>query len=240
MAITRIRPPKLWRYRDGDAIVCVHVLVLSEPEHASGEYLHATRVNSAGELVSPTVPFHPQSRFFVPRIHSVVRFPCTYGEALPCYAVSEGQSWFRGYYRETMVIDLTSDFGKRVERRLQSEQIIWLVTTGADGTPQPSPVWFLYHDENVLLYSEPNTPKVRNIARNPHVALHFNSDAHGNDVMVITGTAQVLPDALPADAQAAYVAKYAEGIKSIKLTPESMVAKYSAVIRITPEKMRGF
>ncbi len=139
-----------------------------------------------------------------------------------------------------MVIDLSSDFGKRVQSRLQSEQIIWLVTTSADGTPQPSPVWFLYSNESVLMYSEPNTPKVRNIARNPHVALHFDSDGNGGNIVVLTGTARVLTEAPLHDEETAYVTKYAEGIKGIGLSPESMFAKYSAVIRITPEKVRGF
>jgi len=138
-----------------------------------------------------------------------------------------------------VVIDLSSDFGKRVQNRMQSEQIIWLVTTSADGTPQPSPVWFLSRGERVLVYSEPNTPKVRNITRNPRVALHFDSNGRGGNIVVLTGTAEVLP-AAPTEAEVAYLAKYEEGIKGLGLTPEGMFAKYSAVIRITPEKLRGF
>lgn len=138
-----------------------------------------------------------------------------------------------------MAIDLSSDFGKRVERRLQSEQVIWLVTTGVDGTPQPSPVWFLYHGGTVLIYSEPDTPKVRNIARTPKVALHFNDD-HGGNIVVLTGSARALDDAPSREEQAAYLEKYAEGIKGIGLTLEGMTAKYSTAIRITPEKVRGF
>jgi len=33
-------------------------------------------------------------------------------------------------------------------------------------------VWFLWNDGSILLYSQPDTPKLRNIAANPRVALH--------------------------------------------------------------------
>lgn len=42
-----------------------------------------------------------------------------------------------------MIIDLTTEYGARVARRLQDEQVIWLTTVGRDGTPQPNPVWFI-------------------------------------------------------------------------------------------------
>ena len=34
-----------------------------------------------------------------------------------------------------MQIDTTTDFGKRVERRLREETMIWLTTVRRDGTP---------------------------------------------------------------------------------------------------------
>ena len=43
-----------------------------------------------------------------------------------------------------MTLDLDSDLGRRAARRLREEEVIWLVTVGQDGTPQPSPVWFLW------------------------------------------------------------------------------------------------
>ena len=75
------------------------------------------------------------------------------------------------------MIDTTSEFGTRVAQRLQQEGIIWLTTVRGDGTPQPSPVWFLWDGETFLIYSQPGAPKVRNIARSPKVALHLNGDA---------------------------------------------------------------
>ena len=138
-----------------------------------------------------------------------------------------------------MALDFSTDFGKRAQERLEREQVGWLVTAGGDGTPQPSPVWFLWDGETFLIYSEPNTPKVRNVQRQPRVAFHLNSDEHGNNVVTLTGEASIETGATLADVPAAYIEKYRDGIASINLTPESMIAAYSTVVRIRPTALRG-
>ena len=139
-----------------------------------------------------------------------------------------------------MAIDLSSDLGTRVTKRLQDEGIVWLTTTGADGTPQPNPVWFLWNGESVLIFSEPNQAKLANIRRNPRVSLNFNSDTYGGQIAIITGPAVVDPAGPSETEVAAYGAKYDDGIKSIGLTLQTFLEKYSTPIRITPEKLRGF
>lgn len=136
--------------------------------------------------------------------------------------------------------DTTSEFGQRVERRLAEETVIWLVTTGSDGTPQPSPVWFIREGDTLLIFSKPDAPKVRNIRARPRVALNFNTDAGGEDVLVITGTAALDPDATPADALPAYMAKYGPLIPGIGMSADQMAATYSQAIRVRMEKVRGW
>ena len=138
-----------------------------------------------------------------------------------------------------MQIDLTTDFGKCVERRLREETIVWLTTVRRDGTPQPTPVWFLWDGETILMYSQPNQQKERNIAHNPKVSLNFDGDGHGGDIIVFTGEARIVPDAPLATDVPEYVAKYAAGIKGIGMTPESMAQAFSVAIRITPTDMHG-
>jgi PPOX class probable F420-dependent enzyme len=138
-----------------------------------------------------------------------------------------------------MQIDTTTDFGKRVERRLREETMIWLTTVRRDGTPQPAPVWFLWDGETVLMYSQPNQQKERNIAHNAKVALHFDGDGRGGDIIVLTGEAQIVTDAPPVADVPAYVEKYAEQIKRIGRDAASFAAAYSVAIRITPTDVRG-
>ena len=138
------------------------------------------------------------------------------------------------------MIDLTTEFGQRVAARLAEEEVVWLTTVRADGTPQPSPVWFLWDGTALLIYSKPDTPKVRNITRHPRVALNFNSDEDGDNVVVFEGDAMVADQDPPADTVAAYIAKYREGLAGLNMTPEAFARDYSTALRVTPTKVRGF
>lgn len=139
-----------------------------------------------------------------------------------------------------MQLDTTTPFGARVARRLQDEQVIWLTTTGGDGTPQPNPVWFLWEDGAFWIYTEPGSYKARNIRRNPRVSLHFDAGEGGEDVMVFTGSA-VLDEHPPlAHHNRAYLEKYRQGIVDIEMTPQSMGEQYCCAIRVKPDKLRGF
>lgn len=139
----------------------------------------------------------------------------------------------------TITIDTSTPFGERVQRRLREETIAWLTTVGADGTPQPSPIWFLWDGETVLIYSTPGTPKLKNIAHQRRVALSLDSDGRGGDIIILTGDAEIASDAVPAAQVPAYIAKYREGIAGIGMTPASFSETYSSVIRMTPTSLRG-
>lgn len=103
------------------------------------------------------------------------------------------------------MLDLNSDFGQRVDRRLAEERIIWLTTAGSDGTPQPRPVWFLWDGDSFLIYSRPDTAKLRHIAGNPRVALNLDGDGLGGDIVVFIGEAEILSDGPAADQIEDYV-----------------------------------
>lgn len=137
-----------------------------------------------------------------------------------------------------MKLDTSSEFGQRVLKRLETEEIIWLTTIDPKGMPQPIPVWFLWHKQQIFIFSQPNTAKLRNIGQNPNVSLNFHTAPDGEDVVVLLGQAELVE--LPDDLLEPYLAKYANGIKGLGYTPEQMIATYSQLIRITPSKVRGF
>jgi len=138
-----------------------------------------------------------------------------------------------------MDLDLNTEFGARVARRLREERVIWLTTVRPDLTPQPSLVWFLWEAGMLLIYSKQNMPKLRNIEQNPTVALNFDSDGRGGNVVIFTATAIIDRQAPSLDQIPAYVEKYAENIARMKLTPASFAQMYSVPIRITPMRLRG-
>jgi PPOX class probable F420-dependent enzyme len=134
----------------------------------------------------------------------------------------------------------TTPFGERVARRLHDEVIIWLTTVGADGTPQPNPVWFLWDGTAILVYSLTGAVRNRNIQRDPHVGLNFDGNGQGGDIVIITGQAHISPNEPPADQNPAYVAKYHDRIARSFGTPANFAAQYSVAIRITPSRVHGY
>jgi PPOX class probable F420-dependent enzyme len=137
------------------------------------------------------------------------------------------------------MLDTSTEFGRRVTHRLAEERIIWLTTTGADDNPQPRPVWFLWDGDSFLIYSRPNTAKLKHIAARPKVALNFDGGGEGGDIVVFTGRAAVDPAAPPADQLPAYSQKYRAGFRRINMTPAEFAQVYSVAIRVWPEALRG-
>jgi PPOX class probable F420-dependent enzyme len=139
-----------------------------------------------------------------------------------------------------MVIDPSTENGARVSARLRDEQVAWLVTVAADGTPVPTPIWFLWDGETLLVYSQPNTPKLRHIASNPRVALAMRTDERGDTLVVISGDAAV-DDATPAAFELPeYVDKYREAIARLGFNAEEFSGEYSVPIRIRPTRLRAW
>lgn len=136
--------------------------------------------------------------------------------------------------------DPSTPFGQRVARRLQEEEVAWLTTTGADGTPQPVPVWFLWDGATILIYTLAGARRLEHVRRTPRVAFHFNSDADGDDVVVLTGEARITSDDPPADQNPPYLAKYARRIERSFKDGPNFAARYPVTMRITPRKVRGF
>jgi PPOX class probable F420-dependent enzyme len=139
-----------------------------------------------------------------------------------------------------VVIDPATEKGARVDARLRDEIVAWLVTVAPDGTPVPTPVWFLWDGATILLYSQPNTPKLRHIAANPRVALALRTDERGDALAVITGTAAVDESAPAADRLQPYVERYRTGIERLGYDVETFAREYSVPVRITPTKLRAW
>ena len=135
---------------------------------------------------------------------------------------------------------LTPDRRARVEIRLQTNLMAWLTTVSPAGRPDSVPVWFLLRDdETVLLYSQPEKAKLRNLEANPNVALGLDVTDIGRDIIRIEGTAAHVPGHPPADHVPEYAAKYAERIGAIFGTVENFAAAFSEAIVITPSRLHA-
>lgn len=139
-----------------------------------------------------------------------------------------------------MLFDTSTEFGQRVQQRLEEESIVWLTTLRKDGQPIPVPVWFLWDgDSELLVYSQPHKPKLRNIADSPKVSVNFDSDGTGGNVIQFDGEARADIDAPMANAVDAFIEKYRDGIRRIGTTPDDFASTFSAAIRVRLTKLRG-
>jgi PPOX class probable F420-dependent enzyme len=138
-----------------------------------------------------------------------------------------------------VILDPSTKAGARALERLGSELVCWLTTVSPAGQPQSMPVWFLWSDGDVVVYSLNTALRIRNIEANPKVSVHLADDGVGGDLVILEGTATIDPDLPPIPENAAYVAKYAKLLADYGWTGESMAAQYDTRLRIRPTRARA-
>jgi PPOX class probable F420-dependent enzyme len=104
----------------------------------------------------------------------------------------------------------------------------------------PTPVWFWWDGDTVLLYSQRDKPKLRHIAANPNVAFALRTDELGDRIIVVSGTAQVDESAPAADRLRGYVDKYATLIERLGADPAGFASEYAVPIRVRPTRLRAW
>lgn len=96
----------------------------------------------------------------------------------------------------------------QVMSRLVDAVNYWLCTVRPDGRPHAMPVWGVWTADRLYWDGSPETRHARNLARNPHIAVHLES---GEQVVVIEGVCHPAPKPDAALAQylaEAYTRKY--------------------------------
>jgi PPOX class probable F420-dependent enzyme len=139
-----------------------------------------------------------------------------------------------------VIPDRATAFGERVRRRLTDEMAIWLTTVGRDGAPQPNLVGFLWDGHNSLLtYNQAGARRLANIRRQPLVSLNFDSNG-GGDIVVLTGTAEILDDYPAVPDNPAWLEKYREAIAARFGDAVTFAETFSVPVRIHVSRVRGF
>ena len=135
-------------------------------------------------------------------------------------------------------LDLTLRHHAHIDRRLRTEPIIWLGTTRPDGRPHLVPVWFLWDGSTVLIFSLPDTQKVRNLRHNPSALLALNAADQGYDVVLLEGRASFVNDPSVRGTMPAFAEKYATLPR--RWAVEEWAKKFSVPIRIMPARLVGW
>ena len=116
------------------------------------------------------------------------------------------------------LLDRANDEDEHIRQRLSAAPVIWLTTVTPAGAPRSVPVWFVWDDPQVIVFSGEGTQKLRSIRANPGVWLALDTADSGTDVVLLEGRAEVLE----------------RGARSAAETP-AFVEKYGAVMGQAPE-----
>jgi PPOX class probable F420-dependent enzyme len=144
-------------------------------------------------------------------------------------------------------MDRTSLAAARIERFLETEPVVWLSTTSADGAPHLVPTWFAWDGSSIVIRSKPGAHKVRNLRANPRAMLALGDAEDDFDVGLVEAVAELEPGTGDAGATrdgsrlpAAFSAKYGERIAALGLTPAQFARLYSQTIRLIPRRALGW
>lgn len=133
-------------------------------------------------------------------------------------------------------LDTSDPKQAHIADRLRDEVILWIATVRPDGKPHLVPVWFLWHEGTILVFSKPNNQKVRNLRQNSAVVVSLDNTDDGDDVITFEGVAELFDDLGVTPEMPEYASKYTGELADMNQTPASMAQEYTQAIRITPTR----
>jgi PPOX class probable F420-dependent enzyme len=139
---------------------------------------------------------------------------------------------------DPLSLALARDDAAWAREHLERDVVGWLTTVARDGRVQSSVISFLYDAGVLFFYSQPGTPKIRNLAHSPSVGFHLQSDPCGDHWLIVEGTAAIDPTIPPMDAHEPYMTKFRESFAHWRLDFKETARAISAPIRIQPTRVR--
>jgi PPOX class probable F420-dependent enzyme len=133
---------------------------------------------------------------------------------------------------------LARDEAGWAREHLASDTVAWLTTVAPDGRVQSSLISFLHDGSSIFFYSQPNTPKLRNLANSALVSFHLQSDPYGDHALIVEGEAVIDPSIAPSDVHEAYRSKYREPLEHWAMDEAQTARDFSVPIRIRPIRVR--
>ena len=128
----------------------------------------------------------------------------------------------------------------RIQKFLDTKEIVVLATVGADGAPLAMAMWFLHDPASLTMISEAGTQKVRNLRRDPRVCVVAEAGGGGADIrgMTVQGRAEFLEDG---PERRALVERFHQKYPRLKdLWRGKAMPADRVMFRIVPERARSW
>ncbi|MGH2505340.1 MAG: pyridoxamine 5'-phosphate oxidase family protein [Ktedonobacterales bacterium] len=136
------------------------------------------------------------------------------------------------------MLDLNDQRQASIERRLRQEEFAYFTTVRPDGSPHTAPVCFIWDGAAILIFTQPESVKARNLRQNAHVTLALDNFGRDNTPVVVEGLATLVTEPGVSITMALYVEKYTRVIEGMGVSWERMAEVYSQAIRIAPTRIR--
>ena len=112
-----------------------------------------------------------------------------------------------------------------------------LATGNPDGSPQATPIWYLYDGKTFDITCYADRVKVRNIRHNPRVSLVIVDTVSYGEPLIVNGTAELVEEGA-AEATERCAVRYL-GEKEGKVEAANLLAAGPRlIIRVTPDRIR--
>ena len=129
-----------------------------------------------------------------------------------------------------------SDITPAVRNFLDSQLNVVMSTIRADGSPQISPLWYLFDGESFIISTAKETAKWHNLQRDPRVALCVDEPETGR--MVVAYGRATLEDEDIWDTTQRLVEKYVKEPAAVAAHMQRIFANWTRVIvRVKPDKI---
>jgi PPOX class probable F420-dependent enzyme len=128
-----------------------------------------------------------------------------------------------------------------IQRYLGTKEVVVLATVGADGAPLAMPMWFLHDRDGLAMISVAPSQKVRNLRRDPRVAVVAESVGTAGEISGVTvrGRAEFLDESPQRRALAErFLAKYHPRLE--RLWRGTAMPPDRVMFRIVPAQVRSW
>jgi PPOX class probable F420-dependent enzyme len=125
-------------------------------------------------------------------------------------------------------------FDAQAEAFLKEVHFAKLATVMKDGSPQLTPIWYIYEDGKLIVNTTTDRVKYRNIKRNPRVAFVVDD---GYPYITIRGTARIANERDPKRDIEALAIRYTGEEKGKKAARERFWKMDRVSIEIVPERV---
>lgn len=126
-----------------------------------------------------------------------------------------------------------------IEDYLAELHVAHLVTVRPDGRPHVAPVWFLWESGRALIITGGTSVKVRNVRRNPAVALSIATDQRPLKYVVLEGEGKVTQEDLVQVVERICV-RYDGPVQGAAYAQELLAAGNMVVVDIRVERVIGW